>query len=68
MAKTQKMAKSYARTSEAVHGTTPIAFAGIGAALAAGLGVAAAGLSAGFICAVAGAVGGAILGVWLDRR
>ncbi len=67
MAKTRKMAKTYARTSD-VNGATPIAFGGIGAALAAGLGVAAAGLPAGFTCAVAGAIGGAILGVWLDRR
>lgn len=67
MAGTQKEAKAYARTSD-VQGTTPIAFAGIGAALAAGLGVAAAGLSAGFICSIVGAIGGAILGLWLDRR
>jgi len=31
------------------------------------LGVAVAGLPVGFMCAVAGAIGGAILGVWLDR-
>lgn len=67
MARTRKAAKAYARTSD-VEGATPIAFAGIGAALATGLGVAAAGLPAGFICSVAGAVGGAILGVWLDRH
>jgi len=67
MARIRKVAKAYARTPD-VQGTTPIAFAGIGAALAAGLGVAAAGLSAGFICSVAGAIGGAILGIWLDRR
>ncbi len=68
MAKTRKFAKTYASASDDVRATTPIAFAGIGAALAAGLGVAAAGLSAGFIYAVFGAIGGAILGVWLDRR
>lgn len=69
MAKTRRTAKAYAKTSdELVHSTTPIAFAGIGAALATGLGVAAAGLSAGFACSVAGAVGGAALGMWLDRR
>jgi hypothetical protein len=67
MARIRKVAKAHARTSD-VQGTTPIAFAGIGAALAAGLGVAAAGLSAGFMCAVAGAIGGAVLGVWLDRH
>lgn len=66
MAKTRKVARTYAR--DAVHGTTPIAFAGIGAALAAGLGVAAAGLPFAFMFAVGGAVGGAILGMWLDRR
>jgi membrane associated rhomboid family serine protease len=64
MAKTQKAS---AGTAD-VRGATPIAFAGIGAALAAGLGVAAAGLSIAFACALAGAIGGAILGVWLDRR
>ncbi len=68
MAKTRKFARTYASAADDVTATTPIAFAGIGAALAAGLGVAAAGLSAGFMCSVAGAVGGAILGVWLDRR
>jgi hypothetical protein len=67
MSRTRKAAKAYARTSD-VQGTTPIAFAGIGAALAAGLGVAAAGLPAGFICSLAGAIGGAVLGVWLDRH
>ncbi|MBM3578488.1 MAG: hypothetical protein FJX40_12730 [Alphaproteobacteria bacterium] len=66
MAKTRKVARTYARN--VVHGTTPIAFAGIGAALAAGLGVAAAGISVAFVGALAGAVGGAILGMWLDRR
>ena len=41
---------------------------GLGAALAAGFGVAAAGLSVAFWCAMGGAIGGAILGAWLDRR
>lgn len=77
MAKTQKMAKPYARTyaksdaktSDDISGATaPLAFAGIGSALAAGLGVAAAGLSVAFVCAIAGAIGGAILGVWANRR
>ena len=54
MAKTPKMAKPYAKTfaktdaktSDDISGATaPLAFAGIGSALAAGLGVAAAGLS-----------------------
>ncbi|MBM3564201.1 MAG: hypothetical protein FJX48_13935 [Alphaproteobacteria bacterium] len=67
MAKPRKFARTYAGASDAIHGTTPIAFAGICAALAAGLGVAVAGLPVGFMCAVAGAIGGAILGVWLDR-
>ena len=77
MAKTQKMAKtdvktyvmSDAKTSDDISGATaPLAFAGIGSALAAGLGVAAAGLSVAFMCAIAGAIGGAVLGVWLNRR
>ncbi|MGJ0396498.1 MAG: hypothetical protein ACR65U_09765 [Methylocystis sp.] len=68
MAKMRKFARTYAGASDGVHATSPIAFAGIGAALAAGLGVAAAGLSAGFMCSIAGAVGGAILGVWLERH
>lgn len=77
MAKTQKMAKPYAKpyaksdakTSDDISGaTTPLAFAGIGSALAAGLGVAAAGISVAFVCAVAGAIGGAVLGVWVNRR
>ena len=68
MAKTRKLANTSARTSDPVHGATPLAFSGIGAALAAGLGVAVAGLSLAFVCAVAGAIGGAILGAWLDRR
>ncbi|MGJ0513004.1 hypothetical protein [Methylocystis sp.] len=73
MAKTQKMAKTYprsdAKTSDDISGATaPLAFAGIGSALAAGLGVAAAGLSVAFVCAIAGAIGGAILGVWANRR
>ncbi|MGE0235366.1 hypothetical protein [Methylocystis sp.] len=67
MARIRKVAKAHARTSD-VEGTTPIAFAGIGAALAAGLGVAAAGLPAAATFSVAGAIGGAILGVWLERR
>ncbi|MFO1101874.1 MAG: hypothetical protein U1E20_03095 [Methylocystis sp.] len=67
MARSRKAAKAHVRTPE-VQGTTPIAFAGIGAALAAGLGVAAAGLPAGFICSVAGAIAGAIFGAWLDRN
>ena len=67
MARTRIAAKAKARASD-VQGTTPIAFAGIGAALAAGLGVAAAGLSVGFMCSIAGAIGGTILGLWLDRR
>jgi hypothetical protein len=73
MAKTQKMAKPYsktdAKTSDDISGATaPLAFAGIGSALAAGLGVAAAGLSVAFVFALAGAIGGAILGVWINRR
>ena len=77
MAKTQKMAKtdvktyvtSDAKTSDDISGATaPLAFAGIGSALAAGLGVAAAGLSVAFMCAIAGAIGGAVLGVWVNRR
>ena len=77
MAKTPKMAKPYAKpyattdakTSDDISGATaPLAFAGIGSALAAGLGVAAAGLSVAFMCAIAGAIGGAILGVWVNRR
>jgi len=77
MAKTPKMAepyaktyaKSYAKTSDDISGATaPLAFAGIGSALAAGLGVAAAGISVAFVCAIAGAIGGAILGVWVNRR
>lgn len=68
MAKTRRTARAYARTSGAIHSTAPIAFAGVGAALAAGLGVAAAGLSVAFWCAMGGAIGGAILGTWLDRR
>ncbi|MBI5011516.1 MAG: hypothetical protein HZC06_01485, partial [Methylocystis sp.] len=72
MAKTPKMAKTYAKTfaktdaktSDDISGATaPLAFAGIGSALAAGLGVAAAGLSVAFIWAIAVAIGGAILGV-----
>lgn len=77
MAKTPKMAEPYAKTfaktdaktSDDISGATaPLAFAGIGSALAAGLGVAAAGISVAFVCAVAGAIGGAVLGVWLNRR
>ena len=77
MAKTPKMAKPYAKTfaktnaktSDDISGATaPLAFAGIGSALAAGLGVAAAGLSVAFVCAIAGAIGGAVLGVWANRR
>ncbi|MDP3554739.1 hypothetical protein [Methylocystis sp.] len=75
MAKTQKMAKTDAKTyvdaktSDDISGATaPLAFAGIGSALAAGLGVAAAGLSVAFMCAIAGAIGGAVLGVWVNRR
>ncbi|RNJ50435.1 hypothetical protein [Methylocystis hirsuta] len=77
MAKTPKMAEPYAKTfaktdaktSDDISGATaPLAFAGIGSALAAGLGVAAAGLSVAFVCALAGAIGGAVLGVWVNRR
>ena len=58
-----------AKTSDDVsRATGTLALAGIGAALAAGLGVAAAGISAAFICALAGAIGGAVLGSWIDRR
>ena len=72
MAKTQKMAKTYAKTyaksdaktSDDISGATaPLAFAGIGSALSAGLGVAAAGLSVAFVCPPPGPIGGPLLGV-----
>ncbi|PPC89190.1 MAG: hypothetical protein CTY36_15945 [Methylocystis sp.] len=76
MAKTPKVAnteartyaRSDAKTSDDISGATaPLAFAGIGSALAAGLGVAAAGLSVAFTCAIAGAIGGAVLGALVNR-
>ncbi|MGD9543469.1 MAG: hypothetical protein AB7F41_03615 [Methylocystis sp.] len=69
MARRGRTARTHARTSDGlVRSTASIAFAGVGAALTAGLGVAAAGLSVGFTCALAGAIGGALLGAWMDRR